>query len=154
MTNTEQPDKGDVLAGEANKHMKVGFAELIGLKYTDVSADRVAAELTVNPTLHQPYGIVHGGVYCAIIETMASVGGACWYGSKGHVVGVNNNTDFLRSIREGTVYAEATPIHRGRGQQLWLVTVADAEGRLLARGQVRLANLEDRAEGGAASAGR
>jgi uncharacterized protein (TIGR00369 family) len=146
MTNTEQPGRSGVLADKANNHMNVGFAELIGLKYTGISADRVTAELAINPTLHQPYGIVHGGVYCAVIETLASVGGAYWYGRKGNVVGVNNNTDFLRSIREGTVYAEATPIHRGRSQQLWLVTIADAEGRLLARGQVRLANLENKSE--------
>jgi uncharacterized protein (TIGR00369 family) len=60
----------------------------------------------------------------------------------GKVVGVNNNTDFLRSINSGMVYGAADPIHRGRRQQLWLVTVTDSGDRVVARGQVRLQNLE------------
>ena len=62
------------------------------------------------------------------------------------VVGVNNNTDFLRAISSGTVYGTATPVHRGRRQQLWIVTIADSDDRLVARGQVRLQNLEARLE--------
>ena len=57
-------------------------------------------------------------------------------------MGVNNNTDFLRSIGSGMVYGSAEPIHRGRRQQLWLVTITDAVDRVVARGQVRLQNLE------------
>ena len=56
--------------------------------------------------------------------------------------GVNNNTDFLRSIGSGMVYGTAEPIHRGRRQQLWLVTITDDNDRVVARGQVRLQNLE------------
>ncbi len=58
------------------------------------------------------------------------------------VVGVNNNTDFLRAIGSGTVYGAATPVHRGRRQQLWLVTITDSDDRVVARGQVRLQNLD------------
>ena len=58
------------------------------------------------------------------------------------VVGVNNNTDFFRAVREGAMTSTATPLHRGRSQQLWLVeTYADVDGSLSARGQVRLQNL-------------
>jgi 1,4-dihydroxy-2-naphthoyl-CoA hydrolase len=57
------------------------------------------------------------------------------------VGGVNNNTDFLRAIRSGTVTAVSTPIHRGRRQQLWQITITDDDNRLVARGQVRLQNL-------------
>lgn len=58
------------------------------------------------------------------------------------MVGVNNNTDFFRAVAEGTLTSTATPLHRGRSQQLWLVeTVIDADGRLASRGQVRLQNL-------------
>lgn len=141
MTNT---DKGAERAGKANETMNVGFGEVLGLKYTHIGDDRVTGEFTITPTLHQPYGIVHGGVYCAVIETLASVGGAYWYGRKGKVVGVNNNTDFLRAVTEGTLYAEAVPVHRGGTQQLWSVTVVDTDDRLIARGQVRLANLANR----------
>ena len=77
-----------------------------------------------------------------VVESMASIGASVWLGSRGHVVGVNNNTDFLRSIRSGTVTARSTPIHRGRRQQLWAVEMTDDDGRLLARSQVRLQNIE------------
>jgi 1,4-dihydroxy-2-naphthoyl-CoA hydrolase len=87
---------------------------------------------------------VHGGVYCSMIESMASVAAFTWLAAHGggNVVGVNNNTDFLRAIKSGTVYGKAEPVHRGRRQQLWLVTITDDNERLVARGQVRLQNLE------------
>lgn len=62
-------------------------------------------------------------------------------GEESAVVGVNNNTDFLRAISTGTLTAASTPIHRGRRQQLWLVTITDDQNRTVARGQVRLQNL-------------
>lgn len=132
----------DVTPEQMTRYSEGTFTDLIGLKYTEVGPDRVVGEWVVSPQLHQPAGIVNGGVYCTIIETLASVGGGVWFGDRGHVVGVNNNTDFLRAIGTGTVYGTATPVHRGRRQQLWLVTIANAEDRLVARGQVRLQNLE------------
>ncbi|MFJ4657060.1 PaaI family thioesterase [Nocardia sp. NPDC088792] len=122
-------------------NINAGFGDVLGLKYSEVTSDRVAAELSINPTLHQPDGIVHGGVYSAVVEALGSVGGSHWYGERGRVVGVNNNTDFLRATREGTLYGVALPLHRGRAQQLWAVTITDSEGKLIARGNVRLANL-------------
>ena len=86
---------------------------------------------------------MHGGVYCSIIESLASMSGQVWLAENGggHVVGVNNNTDFLRAISSGTVTAVSEPIHRGRRQQLWLITITDDKDRVVARGQVRLQNL-------------
>ncbi len=121
------------------------FDRELGLQFTELSPDGARAQLEVAPKLLQPMGLVHGGVYCSMIESMASVAAFTWLnarGSGGNVVGVNNNTDFLRSIGSGTVYATAEPIHRGRRQQLWLVTITDANDRVVARGQVRLQNLE------------
>ena len=95
----------------------------------------------VRPELHQPSGILHGGVYCTVVETVGSMGGTLWLGDRGSVVGVSNQTDFLRAVREGELIAVGTPVHRGRSQQLWQVEITDAEGRLVSRGQVRLQNL-------------
>lgn len=120
------------------------FDERLGLVYTEATPDGIKAQLEVTPELHQPTGIVHGGVYCSVIESVASTSAYIWlaeHGS-GDVVGVNNNTDFLRAISSGTVYAVSEPIHRGRRQQLWLVTIKDEKGRIVARGQVRLQNIE------------
>ena len=118
-----------------------GFVALLGLTFDEVSGDRVVIRWKVRPELHQPYGIQHGGVYCSVVETAASIGGALWLGDKGNVVGVSNQTDFLRAVRDGELPAVGTPVHRGRSQQLWLVEITDADSRLVARGQVRLQNL-------------
>jgi 1,4-dihydroxy-2-naphthoyl-CoA hydrolase len=120
------------------------FDKELGLVFTEISPDRTQAQLDVQPKLLQPMGIVHGGVYCSIVESLASVAAYTWLQANGggSVVGVNNNTDFLRAINSGTVYGAATPVHRGRRQQLWLVTITNSDERLVARGQVRLQNLE------------
>jgi uncharacterized protein (TIGR00369 family) len=120
------------------------FDTEIGLRFTELSPDGARAQLEVTPKLLQPMGLVHGGVYCSIIESMASVSAYTWLASRGggNVVGVNNNTDSLRSIGSGMIYGVTEPIHRGRRQQLWLVTITDSDDRVVARGQVRLQNLE------------
>ena len=77
-----------------------------------------------------------------MVETLASMGATVWLGEQGRVVGVNNNTDFYRAVTEGSLTSTATPLHRGRLQQVWVVeTVIDADGKLASRGQVRLQNL-------------
>jgi 1,4-dihydroxy-2-naphthoyl-CoA hydrolase len=121
------------------------FDKELGLAFTEISPDRTRAQLDVVPKLQQPMGIVHGGVYCSIVESLASVAAYTWLnanGGGGSVVGVNNNTDFLRAIGSGMIYGTAIPIHRGRRQQLWQVTIVDSDDRLVARGQVRLQNLD------------
>jgi len=117
----------------------------LGLVYTEITPDGMKAQLEVKPHLLQPMGIVHGGVWCSMVESMASVSAYVWLKENGggNVVGVNNNTDFLRAITEGTAYGVSEPVHRGRRQQLWLVTIRDDDKRLIARGQVRLQNLEE-----------
>lgn len=119
-----------------------GFGGGIGIEYEEITPDRVVVTVEVGPHLHQPHGIVHGGVYCAIAEQVASIAGSVWLGVEGKVVGVNNNTDFLRAVTEGRLTATGTPVHRGRSQQLWRVEIIDELERTAAVGQVRLANLE------------
>jgi 1,4-dihydroxy-2-naphthoyl-CoA hydrolase len=122
------------------------FDTELGLRFTEVSPHGARAQLEVTPKLLQPMGLVHGGVYCSMVETIASASAFAWLATRGggNVVGVNNNTDFLRSISSGTVFGAAEPIHRGRRQQLWLVTITDDHDQVVARGQVRLQNLEPR----------
>jgi uncharacterized protein (TIGR00369 family) len=120
-----------------------GFDNELGLEYIELTPEGGRARLQIKDKLLQMAGIVHGGVYCSIIESVASVSGGVWLAEHGGgtVVGVNNNTDFLRAISTGTVTAVSTPIHRGRRQQLWLVTITDDNDRVIARGQVRLQNI-------------
>jgi uncharacterized protein (TIGR00369 family) len=117
------------------------FITHLGLTFSEVSGDRVACTWTAGPRFHQPFGLVHGGVHCSVVETLASVGAGVWLAGRGQVVGVNNNTDFYRGVSEGDLSSVCTPVHRGRSQQVWLVETTDDQGRLVARGQVRLQNL-------------
>lgn len=117
------------------------FVRHLGLEFGTISGDRVTGTWQAREDLHQPYGIVHGGVHCSVVETLASVGAALWFAERGRVVGVSNSTDFYRAVREGLMTSTATPVHRGRSQQVWVVETRDAEDRLVSRGQVRLQNV-------------
>ena len=122
-----------------------GFDNELGLQMQTATADEVTATFEIAPKLLQPWGIVHGGVYCSVVESVASTSGQIWQHSKGitdsHVVGVNNSTDFLRAVSTGTMTARSKPIHRGRRQQLWEVDITDQTGKLIAQGRVRLQNI-------------
>ncbi len=118
-----------------------GYDKHLGLEILSATEDEVVGRLAVTPQLLQPYGLLHGGVLCSIVETLGSVAGAVWFGERGKVVGTSNHTDFLRGVREGVLTGTATPIHRGRTQQLWTVDVRDEQGRRVAKGDLRLANL-------------
>lgn len=93
-----------------------GFSRHIGVRFTFVSADRVTAEIPVTQELLQIAGIVNGGVYCSIAETLGSIAGFAAAGGR-PVVGVNNNTNFLSACGSGVIEAEAITIHAGRTTQ-------------------------------------
>jgi uncharacterized protein (TIGR00369 family) len=120
------------------------FMRLLGLHLEQAREDRVAGWFEVGAEHHQPWGLVHGGVFTAVIETFASTGAYLAVKDRGHLaVGVTNVTDFLRPQREGRLNVVAEPIQRGRIQQLWQVVVTRAaDGKVVARGQVRLQNIE------------
>lgn len=116
------------------------------IEMTDASPDHATGKIVVEDIHHQPYGVVHGGVYSTLVETLASTGAAAWALSNGMggAMGVSNTTDFFRATREGVLLGEATPIHRGRNQQVWEVAITrESDGKLVAHGQVRLQNIRD-----------
>ena len=120
-----------------------GFNLAIGLRFTKVTYDEVSAELDIKEHHHQPYGLVHGGIYAAMIETLASAGAAVNAMASGqHTVGLENSTSFLRAVRQGVLRATGVPLTRGRKTQVWQVTVCDSDGRPAAQGRVRLLNVE------------
>jgi uncharacterized protein (TIGR00369 family) len=120
------------------------FGRATGLRLTSVAGDRVTGVVDVGPDQHTPWGVVHGGVYCAVVEAAASVGASAAVAGEGRfAVGVNNNTDFLRATTEARLDVLAEPIQQGRTQQLWQVRITRADdGALVARGQVRLQNVK------------
>lgn len=115
-----------------------------GIELTSATADLAEGRLELNENHHQPYGVVHGGVYCTMVETLASTGAAIWAVDQGMAgaVGISNKTDFLRATTGGVLIGRAMPIHRGRTQQLWQVDLTRHEdGKLAAHGEVRLQNV-------------
>jgi 1,4-dihydroxy-2-naphthoyl-CoA hydrolase len=120
-----------------------GWVAAMGVRFVRATSDEVTAEIEVGPQHHQGYGIVHGGVYSGLIETVASVGAALWAMSAGQsVVGLENHTSFLNAVREGKLTVMARPRMRGRRTQVWEATVTDGRGRSVAHGTVRLLSLE------------
>jgi 1,4-dihydroxy-2-naphthoyl-CoA hydrolase len=122
------------------------FDNLLGTRFIEMGPDRVVAELRITPKLHQPAGIVHGAVHCALVEHVASTGAYLWLTTAGgspdgRVVGMTNHTDFLRAVSDGTLTATGQPVHRGRTVQLWEVGIVNERGTHVAKGSVRLMNL-------------
>lgn len=127
----------------------------LGMVISSATRDAVTATVLVKPNHRQPQGIVHGGVYASIIESLASVGAAVDAMMNGKtVVGLENHTTFVRAVREGTLHAQATPITRGRRTQVWEVTIRNDAGAIAATGRVRLLVLEPEADVAGAELGR
>jgi uncharacterized protein (TIGR00369 family) len=126
------------------KEMPEGWLQAMAITITRATEDEVRAELTVGPEHLQSYGIVHGGVHCGLIESMASIGAALYAMPRGQsVVGLENNTSFIRAVRAGTkLRAVSTPITRGRKTQVWEGRIVDEDEKLVAMGRVRLLCLE------------
>jgi 1,4-dihydroxy-2-naphthoyl-CoA hydrolase len=137
------PELPGLRSGYPGLDLTGGFVGLIGLELDEVTPRQVTAHLEVGPGHLQPYGLVHGGVYAAIAETLASVGAALAIGSREPgrgAVGLENHTSFLRVARAGErVEAVAVARHSGRRVQHWTVTMrAASDGRELAVSTVRL----------------
>jgi 1,4-dihydroxy-2-naphthoyl-CoA hydrolase len=109
----------------------------------ELSAERVRATLSLNEAHHQPFGRVHGGIYAIAVEGVASAGACAAVADRGmYAVGTSNTTDFLRPVTVDEVEVVAEPVFQGRTQQLWQVSITRlGDGKLVARGQLRLQNL-------------
>lgn len=119
------------------------FVAAAGLVVEQVSGTAVVGHIDLSEHHLTPWGVVHGGVYTAAVESAASIGASEAVKDRGEfAVGVHNATDFLRASKGGRVDVIAEPLQQGRVQQLWLVTItATDSGKTIARGQVRLQNV-------------
>jgi uncharacterized protein (TIGR00369 family) len=120
------------------------FTELFGVHIHTLTPEEVTASLTVDPACHlHPWGAVHGGVYCTLSETLATLGAQLSALPAGKLAsGIENHTSFLRQVRDGELRARAVAVNRGRQLHLWSVTITDERDRLVAHGLVRLALLD------------
>ena len=116
------------------------FDALYGLELEQAGGDEVRARIAIDDRHLQPMGLVHGGVYAAMAESMASYGTALGTGQEKFVAGLSNHTSFLRPVFEGdTVSAVATPRHRGASTWVWEVECVDGQGRPCALVRVTIA---------------
>lgn len=116
---------------------------LHGLQVDELTPTTVRGSVDADERHHQPWGLVHGGWHSTVIESFATIGAVEAVKHAGQVaVGVHNATDFIRPHRTGRLDVTASAVHQGRGQQLWQVDVTRPDGKLVARGQVRLSNID------------
>ena len=121
-----------VTAEQLNQSMR-GFDRLYGLELLSCTEDDVSARLPVRDEVRQPMGLVHGGVYASMAESMTSLATALVVLQQGEMaMGLSNNTSFLRPITEGVVHAHATRVHRGRTTWVWDVRFSDDQDRTCA----------------------
>ena len=116
-----------------------GFDLLYGLHWESVDEHEVRASVPVRDEIKQPMGLVHGGLYAAVAETLASVGTALAVAPESFAVGQSNSTSFLRPITAGTVHALARRRHRGRTSWLWDVEITDDDGHVCALTRMTIA---------------
>lgn len=117
-----------------------GLADTLGIQMIELTTERVVATMPVDERTRQPFGILHGGASVALAETVVSLG--AWMNidrATSAAVGLEINANHLRSKRDGTVRAVATPIHRGRTTQVWGVEISDEAGRLVCTSRCTIA---------------
>ena len=116
------------------------FDALYGLQIHDVGEEEVTASVPVTDAVKQPMGLVHGGLYAAMAESLASMATAIAVADDGkQAMGLSNATSFLRPITEGTVHATARRLHRGRSTWVWDVEITDDAGRRCALTRMTIA---------------
>ena len=116
------------------------FDALYGLEIQAISEEEATAIVPVRDAVKQPMGLVHGGLYASIAESLASRATAMAVADDGkHAMGLSNATSFLRPITEGTVHATARRIHRGRTTWVWDVEITDDQGRRCALTRMTIA---------------
>jgi 1,4-dihydroxy-2-naphthoyl-CoA hydrolase len=120
--------------------LDVGFDRLYGLRVTEMGDGSMRGTVPVRDAIKQPAGLVHGGIYAAVAESLATTGTAlAVIGNGDTAVGLSNQTSFLRPVTEGAVHAVARARHRGRTTWVWEVECTDDSDRLCALSRITVA---------------
>lgn len=110
-------------------HDVTNVHDFLGIRTVEATPEKVVLELDVTPQVHQPFGIMHGGVSALLAEGAASIGGFVSVDAGQAVVGTELNISHLRPIRSGVITATATPIRKGRTVHVWAIEMTDERGR-------------------------
>lgn len=109
--------------------MDTGVHATLDISVVEASPDKVVVQMPVTPRVHQPYGIVHGGISALLAESAASLGAGISVPPGHQVVGIELNASHLRAVRHGMLTATATPVRKGRTVQVWAISLTDQAGR-------------------------
>jgi 1,4-dihydroxy-2-naphthoyl-CoA hydrolase len=124
-------DKEKVIA-MCNQFTKNTLMETLEIEYIDAGEDFLTAKMPVNPNVHQPMGLLHGGATVALAESVGSAASAMFINRQEEEVrGIEISANHLRSKREGTVFGTAKIIHKGRTLHLWEIKITDEENNLI-----------------------
>ncbi len=119
------------------------MASFLGLKFTEIGPDFLRMSMPVNEKTVQPYGYIHGGANCVLIETVGSIASALIIDiSKEYCVGIEINANHLRSVTKGQVVGTAKPLHLGRTTHVWEVKIHDEDQKLSCAGRITVAILQ------------
>lgn len=122
-----------------------GIHDTLGITFVEATADRVVATMPVTPRVHQPFGLLHGGASVVLAESAASLG--TWLNcdpATEHAVGLEINANHVRAKRDGTITAEAVPLHRGRTTMVWDIRIRDERERLVCVARCTVARVSAR----------
>lgn len=116
--------------------------EHLGIEFTEIGDDFLVARMPVDNRTRQPLGIMHGGGSCALAETIGSTAANCCVDQgKSYCVGLDINTNHIRSIREGFVIGTAKPFHLGRSTQVWAIEIVNEKKELISVNRLTMAVL-------------
>ena len=121
------------LAAEIQERLKGVFPELLGVRLTEVTPERVLAELTVRPELCTVGGVLHGGAFMAFADTLGAVGTVANLPPGARTTTIESKTNFIGAAQAGSrVIGESTPVHRGKTTMVWQTRISAESGKLLA----------------------
>jgi uncharacterized protein (TIGR00369 family) len=133
----------DVTPELFNKRNADTLSPLLGIVFTEVGEDYLVARMPVTSHHLQPQGIMHGGASCVLAETVGSVGANyCIDVEKQYCVGLDINTNHIRAVRSGDLFATGKPYHLGRTTQVWSIEICDAAKKLVSVTRLTLLVLE------------
>ncbi len=128
---------------DLNSYQQQTLVSHLGIRYTEVGEDFIAASMPVNARTKQPAGILHGGASVALAETLGSTGANLVVNrDKKLCVGLEINANHIRAMRDGEVRGVARPLHIGGSTQVWEIKISDTQGRLVCVSRITLAVLD------------
>ena len=115
-----------------NESSKNTLMETLQIEYIDVGEDFLVAKMPVNPKVHQPDGVLHGGAMVALAQSVGSMASFIFLDAqKFYIRGIEIAANHVKSVRDGFVFAKGTVLHKGRTTQLWDIKITDAEDNLV-----------------------